>query len=340
MALSSQPRQGALRRRVAWPALGVAVVLVASACGGPAREVTVVLPGPSVPAGPPSAARVVGGRYAGAFQLDGGSLVVAAAPEGRRPAISQAAADLLFRSDEAVAGVHQHALLGFGLASISSSLTAGRFPPVHDTPAWIGLAWGGITSCPAEPASATSTTAAPPPTPDYTAVIVLGSGRTVLAYSSRTSFCWEPPNGPSLRAAPEAVSVPWRQAGLSGDTVTYRYRAPTCDPGAAPMPQLLGNLYTGDATLSVRLDLPYPYTACPTSWSGPASASSFPRLPPGAPPPPGLRPAVPLRHVGHGPTGPVAVLQLEPQVGPGSTPATAPAGARPALSGSGTVRAP
>lgn len=289
-----------------WPILGglASLAVVASACAGHPPD-GMLVPLPVAPA----SAHVAGGRYVNSIELDDSGLVVTPAPSSRRPSIGERAADLLFRSDEAVTGIHRGALLGFGLVSIRASLTDDHFPRLHATPAWVGLAWGGVTSCPARPA--TTTPSSPPPTPGYTAVVVLGSGRTVLAYASRTSSCGEPPAGPGVSQAPEVVSVPWRQIALSGHTVTFRYQGSSCDPAAPPMPQLLGNAYTGEATLSVLLDVPYPDAACPATWST-DSASSQPSLPPGAPVPPG-RPAVaPLRGVAHGPMGPVPVLQVEP----------------------------
>lgn len=328
----------------------VTLGLVVGACGQMpngtrvSTKATTQAPTTDSSALPPAGADVSAHRFVRWSVLDRGALVVAPPPPTAKPAIGFGRARALFRADQAVAGVHQQAFLGFGLVSVASSLTAKRYPALERTPAWIGIAWGGVTSCPALAAPALPAPSSPPshgstasstpsgagapagksgsaPTPGYTAVIILARGRTVLAYQSRGGSCGGPVTGPTLTAAPETVSVPWRLVSISGDTVTYRYQVPACATGTVrPHVRGSGNTRTGDATMTVDLQLAYRDAGCPTTWrTGTAGFGPQP-LPhsPGSPGPT-LPPMAPLRHVSHGPTGPVPLLQVD-LVHPGSGP--------------------
>lgn len=272
-----------------------------SACGSAASVSTQAPPAPGRgrPVDqPPSQADVAAGRFVRSAELDDGALVVSPAPGGAVPKISQQTASVLFGSDESIRGSSAGHLLGYGFISVEPSLGA----PVNDAAAWVGLVWGGATSCPAMTApTGSTTTTVPPPTPGYRAVIIIDP-RQVYDYQSRGSSCGGPATGPDANVASEVISVPWQLVSLQMSSVTVRYQVPACLVGVQPEPSLGGNTNTGQGTLTIELILPFSRQSCPDVWRQ-ADVPFGPPRGPGAPPFPRLK------NVSHGPTGPLGSLQ-------------------------------
>lgn len=286
-----------MRQAAALVCLGV----LAASCASPGS----VRPrSPSTaPASPPSVSAIRSQRFLRTVELDNGQLTVSPAPNRQSAAVGFSTATTLVRSDLAAAGMSLDGGLGFGDVTIASRLTGSSLPAVHDSPAWIGFLTGGATACPAQVPGTTAAKGNPPPTPGYTAIVILGRGRTVLAYKSRTSICSEVPTGPTVSEQPQVLSVPWTLVSLAGTRITYRYRSPSCQGAPTPLPRVSGNVTTGAAVLDVQLDVPYADSGCSFRWrtatvlAGPGATSGSQ--------PPGLPRVTKLEH---GPTGPVDLL--------------------------------
>lgn len=282
--------------------LGVVVAAVTLSACGSGTVVRTGTPGTTAPAQgvdqPPRPADVGSGRFVHAAELDGGGLKVSPAPGGTHPALGQHEAAVLFGSDSSVYGQRTQHLLGFGVVSVKPGLGV----DVRRAPAWLGLVWGGATSCPAMTAPTGSTTSTvEPPTPGYRAVIIIDS-RQVFDYRSRGSACGEPATGPDARAASEILSTPWRLVSLQASAVTVRYRAPACLPQVPPEPSISGSTRTGQASLTIEMILPFDRPSCADLWRQ-TTVSFAPPLGPGAPPPPHFI------HIAHGATGPTGEIQ-------------------------------
>ena len=272
---------------------------------------------------PPGAGvQVRAGRFVRGVELDRGTMVVLPPSATEHPALPEADANRLFRSDAGTTGTPGGIELGFGRVSLPPSMTtAAGFAELRDTPAWVGITWGGTWSCPMERASVDgrATTgraahgAAPrrraahaailPATPGDLAVVILSPTR-VIDFASGGSPCPGTAQPPArVTTTTEAISVPWSLVSQAGFTIRYRYRAPACAPGLVPLPQAVGNLDTGAMQLRILLDVPYPDVAC----RGVLRSGHFDLgPPPGAaslPAPAGAGPTV-----SHGPTGPVQVV--------------------------------
>jgi hypothetical protein len=182
---------------------------------------------------PPTAADVVAGRFVRRAELDNGAFVVAPAQAGERPPMAAHEAGVLIGSDPTVTGSHGDELLGFGQVSVRSNLGVS----LERTPAWVGLVWDGVSSCPLMtiPSGSTTTTSAPP-TPGYRAVVIV-QARKVFDYASRGAPCGGPPAGPSAQAASETVSVPWAPfARRSCGEISLQSSAPLGPPAGGMAP--------------------------------------------------------------------------------------------------------
>ncbi|HZT66037.1 MAG TPA: hypothetical protein VFA11_09645 [Acidimicrobiales bacterium] len=214
------------------------------------------------------------------------------------PEVSRQEASVLFGSDESIRGSSAGQLLAYGIVSVQPSLEV----QASNTPAWLGLVWGGATSCPAMTAPAgPTTTTVPAPTPGYRAVIIVDPHH-VFDYRSRGSSCGSPATGPSASAASEIISVPWQLVALQSSSVTLRYQVPACLAQVQPEPSLGGNSNTGQGTLTIELTLPFNRTSCPNAWRQT-------NVPFGPPPGPGAPPVPHLNNLSHGPTGPLGSFQ-------------------------------
>lgn len=254
--------------------------------------------------GPPQADDVVAGRFVRSAGLDNGELVISPAPAADQPAIDLGSASTLFRSNGAVTS-SAPVVLGFGLVSVDPAVNAGHgTAPLRATPAWIGVVHSaGIYSCPAIVATTSVPAGPPPPTPNYTAVIIPAAPAPIVSYRSRSQVCDEPPTGPTLSATPQVVSAPWQEVGLVAGQLTLRYQAPSCVADPELGVSAGGNVRTGDDTVTVELAIPYG-TTCPLTWR--TDTVSLAPDAPGAPPQPTTY------QLSHGPTGPVDVTSNSP----------------------------
>ncbi len=299
------PRTSRLSRTlVAGVALGAAALGLA-ACGSPGAGVAHVV-SPAVSAPGPSPSAVAGGRYTTIVEMSGLQVsppATSTASEHLGLTWSQAAA--LFAATSAVQGSHAQAILGYGLVTVSGSTLLAGTPRLVRRAAWVGITWGGITSCPAATVPPRSPS---PSTASYrqifTAVVIYGQGGAgAIVYRSRgTPPCGGPMTGPSITAARDVVSVPWQQTtSLHGGSVRVSYQAPSCATLFSTAAS--GNTGTGKLTLTVELTVPFDHASCRTT-TDTTSIRLFP-----SPAPPGA-PAVPSHPtLGHGPTGPVSVLE-------------------------------
>jgi len=103
-------------------------------------------------------------------------------------------------------------------SSTTAPPTSTTLPRYDSRLAWVGIAWG--TDCPARPGSPLATR--------YVAVVIdAGTGRSVIAYTSRSPLaCAGPDLPPSISVPAELVSIPWVPLGPTSTSV--RITLPTC----------------------------------------------------------------------------------------------------------------
>lgn len=293
-------------------AVAVATVLATVSSGGHPQRVSTAVPAVTGPAvsGPasrqaagsePASGDVSAGRFTRTVILDGGTLTIRPAPSGSQPQITEAQAQVLVDSDSQVYSRGWDGAVGFGQVSISPKLAAG----VKDVPAWVAVIQSRAPFCPNTRSASTPDTWSP----GYLAVIVEGDGTRVLDYHSRSQVCDFPAEEPSVSDATQLVSIPWQTVSLQGQTLTFRYQKPACDPYAfkASGPSLStgGDARTGKWTLEALLEAPYSLTyrdiihcggpwVTANTWIGPIPGG------PGAPAPPG---AIEVTHAPTGPAG-------------------------------------
>ena len=184
------------------------------------------------------------------FELDYGRLTVSRPERGTRsvPA-DQARSEFL--STEEVAGPHQ--CVGFGLASVRTRpTTVGPASPARL--AWVGLAANVGMYCPITTGDVT-----PVPLPINAVIIDAVDPHSVSVYTSRGSYCDEPPVGPSIRPAHQVISVAFEVV----DPRTIAYDMPSCghrvqDSGAA------GSDADHDLVVWVHIAIPFADAACPS----------------------------------------------------------------------------
>ncbi|MDE3202853.1 MAG: hypothetical protein KGQ66_01375 [Acidobacteriota bacterium] len=288
-----------------------ATVLVVMWPGGHSQQVTTAVPTLSGPpstglAGSgPATGDVSAGKFTRTVTLDDGAVTITPAPPNLQPQIPQTQAQVLVGSDSQVYMRGWTGAIGFAEVSINPKLAS----EVNHTPAWVAVIKQEAPFCPNTVSPSTPATTAPTPSwpPGYLAVIVTGNGTKVLDYHSRSQVCDFPAKGPSVSDATQLVSIPWQLVSLQGQTLTFRYHKPACDPYAAGMsrPSLYvgGNAKTGQWSLETFVEAPYTLTYhdllnCGGSW---ATATTRIGPIPGAPGAP--MPAVNV--VNHAPTGPV-----------------------------------
>ena len=292
------------RTLVAGLALGAAALGLA-ACGSAGA---VVGGDPSAPgsATSPTSTAVASGRYIQIVSMSGLQVAPpAAGTTGKRLGLNWAKAAALFAATSAVQGSRAHAILGYGLVTLTGSLLPASTPPLDRRGAWVGITWGGVTHCPAEtvpPKGSSSSRASYRQI--FTAVVIYGQGGDgAIVYTSRgTPPCGGQMTGPTVTAAREVLSVPWQQTtSLHNGSVRVAYQAPSCATLFSTAGN--GNMRTGKFTLTVEVTVPFDHTSCRTT-TDTTSIRLFP-----SPAPPGA-PAVPSHPtLGRGPTGPVSVLE-------------------------------
>lgn len=292
------------RSLVAGLALGAAALGLA-ACGSAGAHVVGVASTPGSATSPTPNA-VAGGRYAQIVSMSGLEVAPpAAGTTGRHLGLTWAQAAALFEATSAVQGSRAHAILGYGLVTLTGSPLPAGTPALDRRGAWVGITWGGATSCPAETSSSTS--ASPGSRSHrqiFTAVVIYGEGGDgAIVYSSRgRPPCGGALTGPTVGAAGEVLSVPWRQTTpLHGGAIHVSYRAPGCATLFSTAGD--GNIRTGQLTLAVEVTVPFEHAGCRTT-TRTTSVRLFPAsTAPGAP--------VAPTHVAlsHGSTGLVTVLE-------------------------------
>ena len=292
------------RTLVAGVALGAAALGLA-ACG-PAGAGVAHVTSPAVSAPSPSASAVAGGRYTTIVAMSGLQVSPpATSATSEHLGLTWAQAATVFAATSAVQGSHAQAILGYGLVTLSGSTLPGGTPPLDRRGAWVGITWGGATSCPAAtvpPRGSSSSRASYRQI--FTAVVIYGQGGDgAIVYTSRgTPPCGGQMTGPTVTPAREVLSVPWQQTtSLHNGSVRVAYQAPSCATLFSTAGG--GNMGTGKFTLTVEVTVPFDRASCRTT-TDTTSIRLFP-----SPAPPGA-PAVPSHPtLGHGPTGPVSVLE-------------------------------
>jgi hypothetical protein len=163
-------------------------------------------------------------------------------------------------------------------------------------PAWVGILATNTADyqCPnaaVRPTSATTLPGTSSPL-EYQAAVIEGSGTQVLNYTSRASVCSSPPTGPSVTNGVQVVSIPWQLIALHGQTITFRYQDPTCDPYTGLYTMGLSNdTKTGQGNLAIWIQAPYSLTytdlvQCGGPWTTTSADFGVETGTPGAPPPP------------------------------------------------------
>lgn len=295
----------------AFVAATTAAVLVAVSPGGHSQRVTTAVPtvnGPPTtgPAGSgPATGDVSAGRFTRTVILDGGALTIRPGPPTLQPQIPRAQADVVVGSDSQAYMRGWNGAVGFAEVSISPKLASG----VKDTPAWVAVIKQQAPFCPNMASSSTPAATAPAQnwSPGYLAVIVEGNGTKVLDYHSRSQVCGFPAKGPSVSDATQLVSIPWQLVSLQGQTLTFRYQKPACDPytvsTSGPSLSVGGNAKTGQWSLEAFIEAPYTITYNDLINCGGPWATATTRI---GPIPGGGTPTPPVNVVTHAPTGPVS----------------------------------
>lgn len=250
---------------------GPLVVLLVAACTSTSAPSTTDTQDSGLHNAPPTEASVRDGRFVEPVGLDEGMLIVEPAPTNvTSDLFTQQQAEARIWASPTVAGSRSGSVMGFGLVTINGHLEGDDVlrpirggPTPERMPAWIGFAWGGITSCPDIPAGAPTLT--PPPTSGYEAVVIPADGTvSAFTYSARTSICGQPANGPHIAQARYVVSVPWKGNGkVKNGRVTIEYTPPVC--GVEESMETGGD--PSGYTISVYYSLPthlVPPPACPS----------------------------------------------------------------------------
>ncbi len=167
----------------------------------------------------PSGDDVASGVFVKGVRLGGLSISPMASGSARKHlGLTWSQAAKLFRSSTSEEGAHLNAILGFGLVSLSGSKHALGGLKVDHRPAWVGIAWGEITSCPAMRTSKESNALKAAAKPIYFAVVIYGRGGLgAFAYDSRGQLpCGGAISGPIIGPARKVESVPWILKSIDG----------------------------------------------------------------------------------------------------------------------------
>ncbi|WP_298334733.1 hypothetical protein [Ferrimicrobium sp.] len=283
---------------------GVALCTTASglaACG----SLTVAHDPPPVSA--PSASAIVGGRYdriltVGSLQISPSRTEMTTKNLG----LTWDQAAKLFEATSEVQGSHAQAILGYGLVTLGNSkVPPPGTPPLDHRGAWVGIAWGGVTSCPAANPPKDSTSTKTAYRSIYTAVVIYGQGGDgAVVYTNRgTPPCGGPLTGPKLATAREVLSVPWQPTSASEDgSIPVAYRAPSCAGLFSTTAD--GNLKTDLFKVGVEVTVPFDYAKCQTITNTTDVVLAPHSTTPGTPTVP------PHPILAHAPTGLVKVLEV------------------------------
>ncbi|WP_298345437.1 hypothetical protein [Ferrimicrobium sp.] len=261
-------------------------------------------PPPAFPASP-SASTIAGGRYnrvvtVGGLQISPPRAAITAKHLG----LSWSQAAKLFAATSAVQGSYAHAIVGYGRVTLGDTKVPSGTPPLDHRGAWVGIAWGGTTSCPAMTSSKDGPSTKTSYHPIYTAVVIYGQdGNGAVVYTSRgTPSCGGPLTGPKIAIAREVLSVPWQQASaLHNGSLRVAYQAPSCAQWFSTFAD--GNLKTDNFKVGTEVTVPFDYAKCTTV----ANTTNVVLAPSSITPD---RSTVPLDAIlAHAPTGLVKVLE-------------------------------
>ncbi len=298
----------------------VATAMVLASCGSTGTQTSGGSPR-SGSATPPTPKSVLKGSYVRTVSMGGLRITPPRfGTTGEHLGLSWGGAETLFEATSAVQGSHTNAILGFGLVAIVGSPLPPGTPPLDGQPAWVGITWGGVTSCPAElgtPKGSSSTNRTHHQI--FPAVVIYGvGGKGALVYTSRGDPpCGGAQTGPTVAEAKEVLSVPWHQTTpLHSGRVQVSYQAPNC--AALFSTSAYGNIRLSDFHLTVEVTAPFDYASCPLA----NYMTSIQIFPPAGPGPADTSTNVKLSH---GSTGLISVLDAGQVTGAPSATSASPA---------------
>ena len=263
----------------------------------------------------PSGNDVAGGVFVKAVRL--GDLSVAPSPYGKTQkhlGLTWSQAAKLFESSASEQGVHINAILGFGLVSFFSPNSILDSIKLDHRPAWVGIAWGEVTSCPAMKNKNRFGAPKGAAEPVYSVVVIYANaGLGAFSYDTRgQSPCGGNVAGPVVNIGREVESVPWIFKSIdSAGAVQVGFNSLICAQVFSE--SAAGNLKTAKFILTLDVSVPFDPKGCTAQV---ARQASIPLFPPTA----GIETDLPRANivVGHGSTGTVSVLQVARVLGEGS----------------------
>jgi hypothetical protein len=197
-------------------------------------------------------------------------------------------------------------VFGLGLVSLKAG-TSGHPGALAAVPAWVGVTWGGATSCPAISVATSTTTPPPDAGQGYTAVVIgADNPSTAFVYQDGGATCGAPSTAPTIQPATVDISVPWEL--VAGNPSVVDYQAPACASELGATSQSSGDW----GTLTVDVSEPWNEVGCGPVITQQTQMPIVPRpsFPSPTPPPPGTPSTLPSAALRHGPLGPVATLQV------------------------------
>jgi len=218
----------------------------------------------------------------------------------------------LFEATSAVQGSYAHAIFGYGRVTLGDATVPPGSPPLDHRGAWVGIAWGATTSCPATTPSNDTASTKTSYRPIYTAVMIYGQGgdRAVVYTTRGTPSCGGPPTGPKIATAREVLSVAWQQQSAPNDgSLGVTYQAPNCAKLFSAIAN--GNLKADIFKIGIEVTVPFDYAKCQTV----ASTTDVFLTPSSTTPDTSTVPLHPI--LAHAPTGVVKVLEAAGPLGSG-----------------------
>ncbi len=195
-----------------------------------------------------------------------GNLSISPSPQGNakeKSNISWSEAESIFKAASAVQGSHQVAIMGYGLATISSMTPPQGLPVITGTPAWIGITWGGTSSCPDQSVSSQKASPNTQLGQIYTAVIIYGNSVSdSVVYKNRGSLpCGGKAVGPTLEPLSVVESVNWQELGSSTSRkLSIRYNSSSCEKLFSSA--VNGNMKTGNFQVLIEVVKPLDVSGC------------------------------------------------------------------------------
>ncbi|NNN12871.1 MAG: hypothetical protein HKL81_03865 [Acidimicrobiaceae bacterium] len=291
--------------------------LLLAACGQVSQQnpASVSLVGQARYATSPSGNDVAGGVFVKGVSLGGLSIAPAVSGSAKQHlGLTWSQAAKLFEASVSEQGVHINAILGFGFVSLPGANSMLGGVKIDHRPAWVGIAWGEITSCPAMKASKRPGTPRGTVKPIYSVVVIYGNaGLGAFSYDSRGQPpCGGPAAGPVISLGRKVESVPWILQDInSAGAVEVGFNDSVCAQVFSESAS--GNMKTGKFTLTLDVSVPFDPKGCSTVVTRQA-------LIPLVPPSGVTKTSLPSAGIvaGHGPIGTVSVLQVAKLLGEGS----------------------